>query len=123
YIMPVILFYGALALPFGWMLALVFCAGFMWDALTVQVLDSHVEIALGWSILLYALLGSIMHGFRPWFLKGRWEVHCLLSGLCTSAILLAEFLMLTFQRGGFVFSKEIWWRILGPGVMAMLLAP
>ena len=34
YIVPVIVFYGAMALPFPLMLALAFFAGFLWDAMT-----------------------------------------------------------------------------------------
>lgn len=122
-LMPIVLFYGALAMPFAGMLALAFLAGFMWDALTAQIVDANVEIAMGWSILLYAALGSIMSGFRPLFQRGRWEVHCLLSGLLTSVIVLAEYLMISFRRGGLTFGPEIWWRIGGAGVIALFLAP
>ncbi len=123
YIVPVIVFYGAMALPFPLMLGLAFFAGVLLDALTVQVIGAKVEISLGWSILLYAVLAGIMHGLRPLFIRGRWEVHCLLTGLCTSAIILAQYLMITFRRGSVFFSREVWWQIGGPGLMAMLMAP
>jgi hypothetical protein len=122
-IMPIIMFYGALALPTWGMLGLAFAGGLMWDCITCQVLDNTVEISLGWSILLYAALGAIMSGFRPLFQRGRWEVHCLVSGVFTSLIVLAEFLMITIRRGGFVFTNEVWWRIAGSGIIAALLAP
>jgi hypothetical protein len=123
YIVPVIVFYGAMALPFPLMLALAFFAGVLLDALTVQVLGSRVEISLGWSILLYAVLAGIMHGLRPLFVRGRWEVHCILTGLCTSLIILAQYLMITFRRGTLIFSREVWWQIGTPGLIAMLMAP
>jgi hypothetical protein len=123
YIVPVIVFYGAMALPFPLVLALAFFAGFLLDALTVQVLGGRVEISFGWSILLYAVLAAIMHGLRPLFIRGRWEVHCIMSGLCTSAILLSQFLMIAFRRGSLVFTREAWWQIGGPGVIAMIMAP
>ena len=123
YIVPVIVFYGAMALPFPLMLALAFFAGFLWDAMSVQVLDAHVEISFGWSILLYAVLAAIMHGLRPLFNRGRWEVHCVLSGVCTSLILLSQYLMISFRRGSLVFDREVWWQIGGPGLLAMLMAP
>ena len=123
YIVPVLVFYGAMALPFPLMLGLALWAGILLDALTVQVIGTRVEISLGWSILLYAVLAGIMHGLRPLFIRGRWEVHCLLTGLCTSAIILAQYLMITFRRGTFMFTKEVWWQIGGPGLMAMLMAP
>jgi hypothetical protein len=123
YITPVIVFYGAMALPFPLMLALALYAGILLDAFTVQVIGAKVEISLGWSIILYAVLAGIMHGFRPLFIRGRWEVHCVLSGICTSAILLAQYLMITFRRGSVIFSPEIWWQIGGSGIIAVLIAP
>ncbi|HWL54369.1 MAG TPA: hypothetical protein VNQ90_18160 [Chthoniobacteraceae bacterium] len=137
FLMPVVFFYGALALPYGLTLALAVVCGFMWDALTVQVVSlmgeggitNVVEIAFGWSIVLYALLGAVMSGFRPLFLRGRWEIHCLMSGLLVSLMVLAEFLMLSLRRvalyeaTGFVINREIWWRIGGAGLIALALAP
>lgn len=143
-LLPLVFFYGALALPYAGMLALAFICGFMWDALTVQVVEigmgpvtassvamggaQVVEIAIGWSIVLYALLGSLMSGFRPLFQEGRWEIHCLMSGLCTSLMVMAEFLMVSVRRAAlynvpFEFNREIWWRIGGPGLVALVLAP
>ena len=123
YIAPVIVFYGAMALPFPLMLAMALVAGILLDALTVQVIGAKVEISIGWSILLYAVLAGIMHGLRPLFIRGRWEVHCVLSGICTSAIILAQYLMITFRRGSIIFSREVWWQIGGPGLIAMVMAP
>jgi hypothetical protein len=123
YIVPVIVFYGAMALPFPLVLALAMFAGVLLDALTVQVIASKVEISLGSSILIYAVLAGIMHGLRPLFIRGRWEVHCVLTGICTSAIILAQYLMITFRRGTFMFTREVWWQIGGPGLIAMLMAP
>jgi hypothetical protein len=123
YIVPVIVFYGAMALPFPLMLALALYAGLLLDALTVQVIGGKVEISMGSSILLYAVLGGIMHGLRPLFARGRWEVHCILSGVCTSLIILAQYLMIAFRRGSLVFTRDIWWQIGGPGLIAMALAP
>jgi hypothetical protein len=123
YIVPVIVFYGAITLPLPLVLALVFVAGFLWDAMTAQILGTHVEISFGWSILLYAVLAAIMHGLKPLFNRGRWEVHCILSGVCTSLILLSQYLMISFRRGSLIFNREVWWQIGGPGLLAMLMAP
>jgi hypothetical protein len=123
YLVPVIVFYGAMALPFPLVLALAGFAGFLLDVATVQALGPRVEISVGWSILLYAVLAAIMHGLRPLFIRGRWEVHCIMSGLCTSTILLSQYLMIAFRRGSLVFTREAWWQIGGPGVIAMLMAP
>ncbi|MGI8430853.1 MAG: hypothetical protein ACR2MW_00985 [Chthoniobacterales bacterium] len=123
YIVPVIVFYGAITLSFPLMLALAFFAGFLLDAMTVQVFATRVEISFGWSILLYAVLAAIMHGLKPLFNRGRWEVHCVLSGVCTSLILLSQYLMISFRRGSLIFTREVWWPIGGPGLLAMLMAP
>ena len=123
YIVPVIVFYGAMALPFSLMLALALFAGILLDVLTVHVIGGKVEISIGWSILLYAVLAGIMHGLRPLFIRGRWEVHCILTGVCTSVIVLAQYLMISFRRGSIFFSHEVWWQIGGPGIVAMLMAP
>lgn len=123
YITPLIVFYGAMVLPFPMMLGLALYAGFLLDALTVQVIGPKVEISLGSSILLYAVLAGIMHGLRPLFIRGRWEIHCLVAGLCTSAIVLAQYLMITFRRGSVIFNREVWWQIGGPGLIAMVMAP
>src|SRR2546427_13275345 len=123
YITPVLVFYGAMALPLPLMLVLVFWAGFLLDALTAQVIGGRVEISFGSSILLYAVLAGIMHGLRPLFARGHWEVHSILSGIFTSLIVLAQYLMITFHRGSLVFTREIWWQIGGPRVISMLIAP
>jgi len=123
YIVPVIVFYGAMALPFPLMLTLALYAGVLLDALTVQVIGGKVEISAGSSILLYGVLAGIMHGLRPLFARGHWEVPCILSGIFTSLIVLAQYLMITFRRGSLIFTREIWWQIGGPGIVAMLVAP
>ena len=128
---PVLLAYGSLALPYPLVLTLAFCSGLLWDLLNLQVITStatllktpSVEVFAGTSVVLYGLLGTLMHGLRPLFLRGRWEIHVLLSSLCTIAILLAEFLVLNLKRGGFDFPPVMWWRILAPGAIALLLAP
>jgi hypothetical protein len=123
YIAPVIVFYGAMVLPFPLVLALAFFAGLMLDALTVQLVGTRVEISLGSSILLYGVLAGIMHGLRPLFLRGHWEVHALMSGICTSTIVLTQYLMISFRRGSVFFSRDVWWQIGGPGLVATLIAP
>jgi hypothetical protein len=122
YLVPVVVFSGAIMLPFPLMLALALYAGLLLDALTVQVLGSRVEISFGSSILVYAALAGIMHGLRPLFIRGRWEVHCVLTGICTSAIILAQYLMISFRRGSIFFTPQVWWQIGGPGLIAMVIS-
>lgn len=136
-LVPIVFLYSALALPYGLMLFMALACGLMTDALAAQVLEmpgaggqmmQTVEIALGWSIVLYAILGSIMSGFRPLFRRGRWEIHCLMSGILVALIVLTQFLMISVRRAAldesaFAYSQEIGWRIGGAGLIALFLAP
>ena len=65
----------------------------------------------------------MMHGFRPLFLRGRWEIHCLMTGVFTSCILLVEYLVIIFRRHHALFPPSVWWLTLGAGFVAMLLSP
>jgi hypothetical protein len=130
-IFPIILAYGSLALPYPMVLAMAFCCGLLWDLLNLLVITSTatllktpaIEIAVGTNVLLYGLYCTLMHGFRPLFLRGRWEVHTMLSGIFTAVMLLAEYFTLTLKRGGFELPSVIWWRSLTPAVVALVLAP
>ncbi len=124
-VMPLVVIYGALALPVPGMLALTFFSGLLWDILNTQTTDTGFEIAPGWSVILYAIVGVLMGGLRPLFQRGRWEVHCLMGGVCTSLMVLAEYLMISLRRQpvGLVFNEMVWWRVAGSGLAAALLAP
>jgi len=137
-LMPVVFFFGALALPFWGMLILATFCGLLWDATTLQVITpmigetammKAVEIIPGWSIILYAVLGAVMNGFQPLYLRGRWEIHTLMSGLFTALIVFTEFIFISVRRAAFyedaafLFNATIGWRILGAGVVALILAP
>jgi hypothetical protein len=50
-------------------------------------------------------------------------MHCILSGVFTSLIVLSQYLMITFRRGSLIFTPEVWWQIAGPGLFAMAVAP
>src|SRR5688572_21596007 len=91
YLMQMIMLYGAISLPLPGMIVLTFVGGLMWDCLHVLTIGGTPQVAMGWSIALYMALGTIMAGFRPLFSRGRWEVHCLLAGVLTAMMPLAEF--------------------------------
>jgi hypothetical protein len=124
-LMQMIMLYGAISLPLPGMLVITFLGGLMWDALHVQMIGDAYQVSMGWSVALYMGLGTIMAGFRPLFLRGRWEVHCLLTGLLIAAMPLAEYIMVTVRTEPvhFVFEKSVAWRIGGAGLAAMLLSP
>ena len=123
---PALYFYGCLSLPFPLMLALTFFTGFLNDLFAVPQARSNPDFPTGISILFYLVPGLIMHGFRPLFLRHRWETHCLLAeigAVLTPFILLAQYAMLSFERSDFFFSDVIVWRIVGPGLISLLIAP
>lgn len=124
-IMQMIMLYGAISLPLPGMIVLTFLGGLMWDCLNLLFVGETAQVAMGWSIALYMALGTIMAGFRPLFIRGRWEVHCLLTGLLLAAIPLAEFVMQTVRTEPvtWVWNRSIAWRIGGAGLIGTLLSP
>ena len=124
-LMQVLMLYGAIALPLPGMIVLTFAGGLMWDALHIVMVGESYLVSMGWSIALYMALGTVMAGFRPLFIRGRWEVHCLLAGVLTAAMPLAEFIMITVRNEPvqWVFDKSVAWRIAGAGLIATLLSP
>ena len=123
---PSLYFFGCLSLPFPLTLALTLFTGFLNDFFTVPQSRIHHDFPTGISILIYLVPGLVMHGLRPLFLRNRWETHCLLAEMCavlTPFILLAQYAMLSFERGEIFYSDVIIWRIVGPGLISLLIAP
>jgi hypothetical protein len=123
---PALLFYGSLIFPFPLLLVLVFLIGLCNDLLTIPRTSGHPDYVIGTSIIIYLIPALIIHGFRPLFIKKGWGVHLLLSEL--AAILtpfcpLAQYAIISFERSDFFFSDVIVWRILGPGLIAMVTTP
>jgi hypothetical protein len=125
-IAPAIFFYGCLAFPFPLVLALTFVTGLLHDLFVVPQAVAHIDFPVGTSILIYLIPGLVMHGMRPFFLRYRWGTHCLLAGLAaalTPFLLLAQYAILSFERGEVFFSDVILWRIFGPGLISIVIAP
>ncbi len=126
YLVPVLFCYGALILPYPLMIVLALVTGFMSDLAFLQVVAGSVEIPVGWSILAYVAVGSICQGLRPLVLQGHWELHILMSVLTTITLLALQFGMISmrrFEQGGWVWNETVAWRIFGPGIVALVLAP
>jgi hypothetical protein len=121
---PALFFYGCLSLPFPLMLALTLVTGFLHDLLWLP--ETNGGFILGTSILLYLVPGLIMHGFRPIFLRHQWQVHFLLaelSAILTPFLFLASYSILSFEHRDFSISSVIIWRIVGPGIISLFIAP
>ncbi|HEY0789456.1 MAG TPA: hypothetical protein VGD78_00200 [Chthoniobacterales bacterium] len=125
-LVPALYFYGAVALPFPLMLALTLYTGLLHDLFLVPQTGANPEFPAGLSAIVYALPGLIMHGFRPLFLRYRWLWHLFLAALSavlTPVLLALSYAILSFARREFFYSDVIVWRILGPGLMSLVIAP
>jgi hypothetical protein len=123
FLVPMLFCYGALSMPLWATLLLAMYTGFLTDLASLNVVDGHVEIALGWSIVVFVFFGLFAHGLQPAFAGGRWWLHMLLSGICTIVFLALQFVMICFRRQGIFFNETVAWLIIAPGVFAVMLAP
>jgi hypothetical protein len=120
------------------MLCFAFATGFVWDALHhisvkwADIAHAAMELdavppasggAFGFSIFLYALLGALMHGIRPLFRRGRWELPVLMTGAGTFLLLTLEYAFINFRRAGFSFPVEVWEHIAATSVLSTIVAP
>jgi hypothetical protein len=108
------------------MLALTFITGLLNDLFLIPQTRGHADYTAGLSILVYLVPGLIMHGLQPLFLRHRWTLHLLLAEIgsaLTPFLLLAQYAILSIARTDFFFSDVIVWRILGPGLISLLIAP
>ena len=122
-LVPMIFCYAAMVFPTWAMVLAAFYTWLLTDLAYLHVVDGQVEIGLGFSIVFFVVFGLLANGFQPAFRRGHWWIHILLSALGTSAFLAAQFLMISFRREGLVFNELVVWRILGPGLVAGVLAP
>ena len=125
-IYPAILFYGALSLRLPGALTLAFACGLMWELANLHHTGGAAPGAgVGWPIALYGLLCLPLQAswLKAPFARGRWEVHCLVSGLGTALIVAAEYVSITLQREGVVLDDAVGWRIAGAGLLALFVAP
>lgn len=142
--LPAVFFFSAsVAAPFGVMLILAFITGFIWDARylpgVVESLagaedvfgtgaDSELgagshPLPFGLSIVLFAMLGTLMQGIRPLFKRGRLELPVLMVGVATFLWLLSQYLIITFLRGSLQFPMGVWTKMITDTLLAMLAAP
>ncbi len=137
-LVPVVFFACGISVPYPVMLLLAFSTGFVWDALNhTSATFSDIIVAapqvgavaresgsvFGFSILLFALLGSMMHGIRDHFRRGRWELPVLMSGVGVFLLLLLEYLFLNIRRGGFSFPESVWRYIGACALLSMMVSP
>lgn len=114
------------------MLLLAFIGGFLWDAQCalgpgVGDPDVYVErvesLRFGFSILLFGAMGYLMQGIQPLYRSGKWQFSALLSGIAVFFYLAAEYLVISFIRGGFVLTRATLMQMVYTSVLTMLLSP
>lgn len=122
-LVPIVVCYGLLWLPFPSGLAFALYAGLLGDLAMLHVDGEHVEIGLGWSMLFYVLLATSLRLLNPSPAKLRWEIHCLASGASTFLLLAGQYLTVCLRREVFAFNGAIFAHLAGPALAALLLAP
>lgn len=131
-ILPLVFLCAAVSVDFATMLLLAFICGFLWDAQHAlgphggdpEVYTNPVEsLRFGYSIILYALMGLLMQGIQPLFRKGKWHISSLLAGIAIFLYLFAEYLLINFVRGDFVFPPTAFYRIYLTSALTMLFSP
>lgn len=114
------------------MLVLAFVCGFLWDAQTalgppggdLEVYKEPAEsLRFGYSIILYGVIGFLMQGIQPLFREGKWQFSAVLVGVSIFVYLTAEYLMINFVRGDFIFSRATLFQIVFTSTLTMLFSP
>jgi hypothetical protein len=121
--LPWVFFYSlALAVPYPLMLGFAAVTGFFWDA-RWQVPGDLPDLPFGSTILLFVIFGSAVQGIRPLFRRGNWFFPVIMVGLAVMMQLVSQYLLLSFRRGSFEFSSELWLTVVFTSVAAMTLSP
>lgn len=121
---PILFTYGALSLRFAHMLALAAFTGFFTDLSAFQVVSGTIEIGIGWSIVAYSMLGTLMQYIRDKILlREFWWPHSLLSAMCTFSLLSLHYVVIALHRDGISFNVNVLWRVCVPTVTSCLLFP
>src|SRR4029079_17155614 len=81
------------------------------------------HLPVGYSIILFAVTGTLMQGIRPLFQRGRWELPVIMVGVATMAWLLVEFLLMSSLPGSFEFHPRLWTKLGTNTLLAMLVSP
>ncbi len=120
---PMIFSFAVLVLPFSGALSFAVITGLIQGLLVMQIENEHVEIQLGWFIIFFVSWALILQFISDITTGVRWELHALSAGLLTVTFLLGEFFFLTFARGNFLITKEVFFLCFVPAGFSFLLAP
>ncbi len=105
------------------MLLWAFLVGVLWDAGHMPALGTGTELnpgndlPMGYSVFLFALMGSLMQGVRPLFQRRQWLLPMLMAMLATVILLFLEYIVLTLRRGDPQFPMEVLRKIVYTGLV------
>ncbi|GAA5495639.1 hypothetical protein SAMN02745181_2356 [Rubritalea squalenifaciens DSM 18772] len=131
-LLPLVFLCCAVTVSFSPMLVLAFICGFLWDAQNSlgphggdpEIYKTPVDtIHFGYSIILYGLMGVLMQGIQPLFRRGIWQVSAILTGIAIFLYLLAEYLLINFIRGEFIFPARVFYQIWITAALTMICSP
>ena len=114
------------------MLLLAFIGGLFWDTQSVigphggdpEVYTQQAEsLRFGYSIILFGAMGFLMHGIQPLFKQGKWQFSALLSGIAVFLYLAAEYMLLSFVRGGMILTRATVSQMIYTSILTMLFSP
>jgi cell shape-determining protein MreD len=114
------------------MLILAFVGGLFWDAHSIigphggdpEVYTHQVEsLRFGYSVILFGAMGFLMHGIQPLFKQGKWHFSALLSGIAVFLYLTAEYLLISFVRGGIFVTTATLQQMALTSLLTMLFSP
>ncbi|MGF1656446.1 MAG: hypothetical protein ACFCU3_05635 [Verrucomicrobiales bacterium] len=123
FLLPTVFLYAAMRFPLGGALCLALVTGLLYDAVMLPGVAVEGFPKYGWSTLPFIGLALAGQGVRSLFLKGRWEVHTLISGGGTFLFLLLEFATITWMRGSLAFDPVVLIRCLASAGIALFFAP
>lgn len=131
-VLPLVFLCASVTISPPAMLILAFMCGFLWDAQNLLgphggdpnvYADVPSSMQFGYSIILYAAMGFLMLGVQPLFREGKWHISVIVSALSIILYLVAEYMLIGFVRGGYLFNRETGMKILYSALSSMLLAP
>jgi cell shape-determining protein MreD len=123
---------ASVTVPVPVMLLLAFVCGFLTDAQNTmgahggdpEIYTRPVEqLRFGYSILLYGVMGYLMHGIQPLFRQGRWQFSAMLSGVAVFLYLLGEYLLINFIRGGLTMNQTVVLKVACSSAITMIFSP
>ena len=127
---PVCFLCMAVTLPYPVMLGLAFFGGLLWDLR--HTVDPGLGSAgipvpgatpFGISILFFGILGSMMHGVRPLYLRKKMFFPVVLTGVGIFLYRLMDYLFLNFRRGDFQLPPLIFKEMGTTALVSMLVSP